>query len=211
MDLWTSFVGLLYATLLALSQLYGGSMGAAILTLSLTVRLALLPLSVRASRRALSRQAALARLRPEADRLRKRFEKKPARLAEELRALYERHNVRPLDPGALGSLLLQFPLFLGLYSAIGRGLVRGGRFLWIHDIAKPDVLLAALTAGLSWMIALMSPAPHDQSRLLPVLTCVVMFVVVSRLAAGLGLYIAASNSVSLLQSWIVRRLGPSPA
>jgi YidC/Oxa1 family membrane protein insertase len=119
--------------------------------------------------------------------------------------------VRPLDASSLGSLLLQLPLLLGLYSAIGRGLVRGGRFLWIHDIAKPDVLLAALTAGLSWMIALMSPATHDQSRLLPLLTCVVMFVVVSRLAAGLGLYIAASNSVSLLQNWIVRRLGPSPA
>lgn len=211
MELWTSFVGLLYSALLALSQIYGGSMGAAILTFTVTVRLVLLPLSVRAARRALWRRGMLAEIQPEVDRLRKRFGKQPARLADEMAALYARNGLKPVDASSLGGLFVQVPLFIGLYSAIGRGLVRGGRFLWISDIAKPDLLLAAVAAALTSWVAALSPAAQDQPSLVALLPSILAFLFLSRLAAGLGLYVVASNGVSVLQNWMVKRMGPLPA
>ena len=209
MDLWSGFVGVFYATLLALAQLYGGSMGAAILTLSVTIRLALLPVLIHAARRSRRRQRILEAIEPEVDRLKKRYARKPARLADELRALRARHGVKLVDPSAVGGLVAQALPAVGLYAAIGRGLGRAGRFLWISDLARPDVLVAGIAAATTWAAVQLSPAAGDHSRLLAIVPCVITLVVLSRLSAGLGLYVVGSNAVSILQGFILRKTEPA--
>ncbi|HKZ54398.1 MAG TPA: YidC/Oxa1 family membrane protein insertase [Anaerolineales bacterium] len=94
MDIWTSFVDLLIAALFAFSNIYGGNMGLAIITLSLVVRLALLPLSLKLDHRSLTRQLLLKRLQPKLERLKARWRNNPERLAKETVKLYERHQAR---------------------------------------------------------------------------------------------------------------------
>ena len=58
---------LLAATLTYLVQLFGGSLGYAIVALSLGIRVALLPLTIPLARRALRNQAIARALQPEID------------------------------------------------------------------------------------------------------------------------------------------------
>ena len=72
MGVWTDFVDLIYTTLVGLSTILGGNMGLAIGVLSLSVRLALLPLTLWIARRSLEAQAALKKLEPQISSIRKK-------------------------------------------------------------------------------------------------------------------------------------------
>ena len=68
---WNGFVGLLGFSLSTLANFYGGNLGLAIITLSIAVRLALLPLALRMARHARTQQKALREIRAEVDKLKK--------------------------------------------------------------------------------------------------------------------------------------------
>jgi YidC/Oxa1 family membrane protein insertase len=105
----------------ALMTLPGGlAAAAAIVAFTMTVRLAVLPLSYYAMRG----QAAQARLAPEAQLLRQRYSRQPDRLRAELTALYQREGTS-MVPGCL-PLLLQAPL-LCVMSLLFRSTTVGGR------------------------------------------------------------------------------------
>ena len=108
--------------------------------------------------------------------------------------------------GLLGALV-QLPVVLGMFYAVRRCVNAGGRFLWIANIARPDFLLAGLVALLTWAtVALGSHSAPEQGRTFLVLfPAVMMFLVLLRLSAGIGLYWAASNLVGLVQAAIVGR------
>jgi YidC/Oxa1 family membrane protein insertase len=206
MDLWTSFVDLQMGGLFALSQIYGGNMGLAIITLSLMVRVTLMPLALKLAQRSMARQALLKQLQPELERLRTRYRKDPERLARETKKLYRRYGVRPVEGRSILGGLIQAPILIGLFTAIKRGLGSGGPFLWIADISKPDLWLTLIVAALTYVANAINPNLPEQARtamiLLPtVLTLVFLW----QLAAGLGLYWAASNIVTIFQELILRR------
>lgn len=104
-----SLAGLLRPLLFALAHLYGGSVGAAILTTSLLLRLALLPLALRMARAGRERARKLQLLRPELDRLRARFASQPERLQQETSRRLSKHGVELVDrqgcAGAASSLV----------------------------------------------------------------------------------------------------------
>src|SRR5687768_2587728 len=196
------------AALFALSHLAGGSLGAAIVLLSLAVRLALLPLTVRLALEGYRTRERVRALEPELARLRRRFGHDRARLIEETGRLYRRHGIRFVPRGALLSLAVQAPVVPGLLAAIGDGIRGAGRFLWMADLARPDALLALLAAASAALAALLAPADPGavtSARVTALVVGVVTLVVVWRVAAGVGLYWAASNAVGVLQSLVVRR------
>ncbi len=203
---WGFVINLIQIALLLVAQLYGGSISMAIVTVSLVVRLALLPLTLYLGRRAQAREALLKQLQPELQRLRTRYAKEPEKLARETMALYRRRGVRPLDGVSLAGSLVQLPFMAGLYSAIRQGVGAGGRFLWIADISQPDLLLALLIAGLTALASALQPNLQPQARfLLVLLPALVTLVFAWRLAAGLGLYWAVSSGVGVVQAVLLRR------
>ena len=137
------------AAVFAAAHLFGGSIGVGVVVVSLGVRLAFLPLTLRLARRAAHQQALLARLRPELTRLEERYRERPEELWRRTRALYRRSGYRPLDPQALVGSLLQAPVLAGVYGAVRRGLGADASFLWIADLARPDAVLAFAVAGLA--------------------------------------------------------------
>src|SRR5256886_7149918 len=84
------FADFFRAAIFAAAQVFGGSLGAGIIAVSLGVRLALLPLTIRLARRALAQQAILARLQPKLQRLQRRYRNDPAARLQRPQALYRR-------------------------------------------------------------------------------------------------------------------------
>ena len=204
--MYTTLVGLLAH----LVQLSGGSLGWAILFLSLGVRIALLPLTIRLSRRMLRNQQIARTLRPELDELKKRFEKKPELLFGEMQKIYKKHGYSPFDlPAMLGSII-QLPVFAFMYHAIRDSIASGGPFLWIRSLASPDgwltLIILILTGASTYFMP--STAQTAKTTLVLIQVAVTCFIV-WKLMAGLGLYWVASSSVSLFQNlWLRWKLQP---
>ena len=206
MEIWGTFVETISVALFALSQIYGGNLGCAIITLSLIVRLALLPLSLHLGRKVKARQDLMHTLQPKVDRIKAEYRQNPQRQSEELMKLYRQYGVSPFDISSLLGNIVQIPVFFGLLSAIRKGLGNGGSFLWIKDIAQPNAYLALIVAGLTYLSTSISSDLSQQSRaLVNFLPVVITLIIAWRLAAGIGMYWASSTVVGLVQSLILKR------
>lgn len=119
--------------------------GLAILLVVVLVRLALLPLSLRAARAGRARLA----LRPAELRLRERFRRDPARLRRELTALHRSHGTSPF--AGLGASLAQAPFVMVLYRLFSSPTLNGGaNALFTHTlfgVPLSDHWLAAVGSG----------------------------------------------------------------
>jgi YidC/Oxa1 family membrane protein insertase len=206
MPVWSEFVDVIYATLVCVSTALGGSMGLAIAVVSLATRVLLLPLTLRLAYRALEVQAAVKKIEPQLARVREKYKSDPRRVMDETARLYQANGIKLVDGGSLLGTALQAPIFLGLFSAIRRGLAAGGRFLWVRDLALPDAALAwccALVTGLS--VALGPNLPAAQRMPAIVVPALLTVVFLARMAAGISVYTLASSLVGLQQAIIVRR------
>src|SRR5436190_1057043 len=144
---------MIIALLASLTHSLDGSLGCAILILSLGIRVALLPLTIRLARRARRNQEIMRILQPEIEQLKKRFEKKPERLFQEMRQLYQKHDCSPFDLPTLVGSFIQLPLFGILYSSIRSSLSSSSAFLWIKSLALPDFLLTLVIVSLTGLSA----------------------------------------------------------
>ena len=181
-----------------------GSLGCAILALSMGVRIALLPLTIKLARRAQRNQERMRVLQPEIDQLKKRFEKKPERLLEEMGKLYRKHDCSPFDIPTLIGSFVQLPIFGILYSGIRSSLGSSNAFLWIKSLAAPDFLLTLVILTLTGVSTYLMPSASEQVKsTLIAIQVLVTFFIVWKLEAGLGLYWASSGLVGLVQTlWL---------
>ena len=203
---WNGFVGLLGFALSTLANLYGGNLGLAIITLSLAVRLALLPLALRMARHSRAQERLLREIGADVDKLKKKYQSRPQQLGVALSKLYKDHGVKPVDTTNFLGMVVQVLLGAGIYSAIRRGLGSGGHFLWIRNLAQPNLPLAISTGVLTFLAALLGPHLPQQSRTTAtVLPALLTIVLAWRLAAGVALYWAASTAVTGLQGFLLRR------
>jgi YidC/Oxa1 family membrane protein insertase len=219
---------LVFALTTVLTPVLGGLAAVAgIMLLTMAVRLAVLPLTLRAMRG----QAAQARIAPQLAELRKRYAKQPDRLQSEFTALYAREGVSPFA-GFL-PILAQWPFLSVLYllfrspSVGGRpnkllarhlaGVPLGSHFLSaglfsVHGLVFLGVF--AVIAGFAWLsvrIARASvpvPAPAGRVpagwliRVLPYLTVIIG--VFAPLAAGI--YLATTAGWAAAERRLFRRL-----
>ena len=202
---WSSFLELLRVVLFGLTHVCGGSLGGGIVALSLVVRLALLPLTLRLALRTREYQAVLRRIAPKIDALRKRHAEDPTALAAATRDLYAANGIGVAPRGALLGAMVQAPIGAGVYQVIAASAKRAARFLWIGDLSRPDALVASVAAGLAGAAVAAAPS-SGSSRTAAALAAVVTFLIAWRLSAGVGLYWVASNVVGVVQSLLVRRL-----
>ena len=206
MALWAGFVDLIHIILLGLAMLFGGNMGLAIGVLSLSFRLALLPLTLRMAYKSLEVQAALKKVEPELSRIRTKYKDNPQRMWEETTKVHEREGIKIFSGAAIMGMLIQIPLFMGLFSAVRRGLAGSGRFFWIRDLMKPDPLLALLCAGLTAISAALGVnIPAQQRAATVILPTALTLLFLWRMSAGVTIYTFSSGLVGVLQSAMVRR------
>jgi YidC/Oxa1 family membrane protein insertase len=145
-------------------------------------------------------------IQPELDALRRKYLSDPRRLAEETRRVMAREGISPISAGGCIGALIQIPVFVALYGAVRQVASIGGRFLWVRDISKPDVIIGAL-ATLFTLAATASgstgPAPNRMVVLL--MSAVLTAVALSKMAAGVGLYWGLSSLIGAAQGLVVQR------
>jgi YidC/Oxa1 family membrane protein insertase len=120
------------------ARLFGGTSGnygIAIILLTMLVRGLMFPLG---RKQALSAQK-MQSLQPLLKELQVKFKDDKEKLTKETFALYKRHGVNPVS-GCLPALI-QLPIFVGLWQALNTSFpLRHASFLWIRDLAAPDML-----------------------------------------------------------------------
>lgn len=210
-----------------------GNLGVAILLLTVTIKLLFFPLANK-SYVAMSK---MRQLQPEITKLKERFGDDKARFNQEMMALYKREKVNPAS-GCL-PVLIQIPVFFALYKVLFVTIeMRHAPFFgWIQDLAAPDptsvwnlfglipwdpatVIPHFLNIGAwplimgftMWLQQRLNPQPPDpvQARMFMLLPFVFTFFLAS-FPAGLVIYWAWNNTLSIIQQWVImRRMGVKP-
>jgi YidC/Oxa1 family membrane protein insertase len=196
----------------------GFGWGLSIIALTITIRLAILPLTFKQVRSMQEMQ----RFSPEMKRIRDQYKDDKTRQNEELMKLYKEHGFNPL--GSCLPLVLQLPFFFGLYQTLRSAGFReevgdNGQFLFIPDITKPltdhpaelavlIVLYVGTQLGSSYVSSL-NVQDKNQRRLLFVFPFVFVPVVI-RFQAGLLLYWITTNLFTVTQQLVIRKFLPAP-
>jgi membrane protein insertase Oxa1/YidC/SpoIIIJ len=133
-------------------------------------------------------------------------------MAEETRRVFAREHLAMVPLSGLLGGIAQTPVLLALFSAVSQAAAVGGRFLWIGNLAKPDVFVAFLVAALTAGSLAAVPQSAGQNRTLMMwLPAIITMIALSKMAAGIGLYWGVSSAVSVVQTLIVRHHRPAAA
>ena len=136
--------------------------GVCIILISLFIYFCTYPLTIQSMRSMKKLQV----LQPQMLALKEKYKDNPQRLNKEIMELYKENKVNPL--GGCLPMLLQMPVFIGLYQALWRDVdFKGATFLWIKDLAEPDRFLT-FKANI--------PFIGNELNLLPIIMMIVMFV-----------------------------------
>jgi YidC/Oxa1 family membrane protein insertase len=191
--------------------------GLAIIAFTLIVKTIMLPLTVQSIRSS----KAMQELQPKIKELQKKHGNDRQRISQETMALYQQYRVNPMA-GCL-PMLIQIPIFLGLYQSImhlstsGAGLWDRG-FLWLPSLAHPDPWhLLPIVAGLFQFVQtqMMRPANQPKSTdpqqammnsVMNIMPLTVVFFGWS-FAAGPVLYWATQSVYSVVQQWFITGWG----
>jgi YidC/Oxa1 family membrane protein insertase len=128
-------------------------------------------------------------------------------------ALYKKHKVNPV--GSCFPLLLQMPIFFGLYGALNHSLdlFQAPFFMWITDLSSRDpffVFPALWTISLVAYVFL-NPMPQNNQQGMPdmkwiMISMNIFFGYLSKdWPAGLTLYLFVSNLVGITQQMVMQR------
>ena len=203
-----------------------GSWGFAIMLLTFVVKLCLHPINKRSQGGMQRFQKKMAKIKPQMDEIKARFEKDRVRQNVEIQKLWKENKINP-GQQMLGCMIifLQLPIWWGLYSTLqyAPGL-RQAAFLYIKDITRPDNLfsfgfslpfigeyfnlLPVLYVILTIANQRMQPKPEDPQMLAQYNMMSFMMVFFGFLfyksPAGFMLYIMTSAGLGILESKIIK-------
>ena len=226
---WLWFLTRPFVWLLHLLEGVTGHFGLAILALTLIIKLVMFPLA----NRAYASMAKMKAVQPKMQELKERYAADTQKQQQALMELYRKEKIYPLA-GCL-PILPQIPIFFALYQTLFNAIeMRHAPFFgWIRDLSAPDptnmwnlfglipydpsgIWLIGGVLGIgAWPIIMgitmaaqqaLNPPPPDpmQARIFAMLPIVFTFVL-APFAAGLVIYWAWNNFLSVAQQYIIMR------
>ena len=200
-----------------------GNMGLAIMALTVVLKLAMFPLA----NKSYAAMSKMKKLQPQIKAMQERFGDDKVRQQQEMMALYKTEKVNPVS-GCL-PIMVQIPVFFALYKVLFVTIeMRHAPFYgWIHDLSAPDPTNIFTLLGMIpwdppsllhlgiWPIIMgvtmflqqkLNPQPTDpvQAKMMQFLPLIFTFML-AKFASGLVIYWAWSNSLSILQQWVIMR------
>jgi YidC/Oxa1 family membrane protein insertase len=167
------------AVIAVLDLFYGffGNMGVAIILLTLCVRTLMFPIT-RRSQTAMARHSKnMARVKPKLDALKEKYGNDRNVFAQKQMELMKAEKVQLVPVGGCLPMLLQIPIFFGLFSAIRFDYdLRHAPFLWCEDLSVPDRLIALSKPWVFDDCCLPMPISIDGLNIFPILMIGAMFV-----------------------------------
>ncbi len=165
--------------LVVLSNVLFHNFGLAIIALTIIVRLVILPLTVYQLRSSKKMSESMNEIKPKLEQIKKKYAKNPQKLQQETMKLYKEAGISPLgclSSPMLLSLIIQMPIYIGLYRAVvqalavtpqdflglsqslyswsivNQALPVSGHFLWLHLASSdPYFILPILVAATMWV------------------------------------------------------------
>ncbi len=203
-----------------------GNLGVSILLLTVVIKILFFPLA----NKSYTSMSKMKKLQPQMVKLRERFAEDKVKLNQEMMSLYKREKVNPAS-GCL-PILLQIPVFFSLYKVLFVTIeMRQAPFFgWIQDLSVPDpttifnlfglipftppemlmIGVWPLIMGVSMFIQQrLNPQPADPIQAKIFLFMPIFFTfLLAKFPAGLVIYWAWNNTLSILQQWVImRRMG----
>ena len=203
-----------------------GNFGLAIMVFTVGVKILFFPLANK-SYKSMSKMKLLG---PKIQAMRERFKDDPARMQQEMMAIYKTERVNPAS-GCL-PMVIQIPVFFSLYKVIFVTIeMRHAPFFgWIHDLSAVDPTNVFNLFGLlpfdptaispmlhlgAWPLIMgctmflqqkLNPPPPDpvQARLFQFMPIIFTFML-ARFPAGLVIYWSWNNTLSVAQQWLIMR------
>jgi YidC/Oxa1 family membrane protein insertase len=201
-----------------------GNFGVAIIVLTIIVRALMFPIA----QKQFKSMAGMRVVQPKMKALQERFKDDKPRMQQEILKLYQEEKVNPMA-GCL-PILIQIPIFYALYKVLMLAVeMRHQPFVgWIQDLSAPDPLtpvnlfgylpftppsflaigILPILVGITMYLQFkLNPAPTDpiQAQVFSIMPWVLM-VIMAPFAAGLQLYWAVSNTLTILQQkWLYSR------
>jgi YidC/Oxa1 family membrane protein insertase len=163
-------------------------------------------------------------LQPKIEKLKEQYKNNPQKMNKELMDLYKENRINPL--GGCLPLLLQMPIFIGLYQVLWRSVFfKGAGFLWIKDLSQPDrlfilpfnlpfigneinilpifmMIVMVMQQKMSMKNMVISdPAQLSQQRMMLIFMPILLGVLFYKFASGLNLYITVFYLLSTITQW----------
>ena len=216
--------------LIALSHYLFDNFGITIIALTIIIRFAMYPLTMKQ----LHATKAMSTLQPQLMELQKKYAKDRARLAQEQMRLYRESGISPM--GCMVPMLIQMPIWIALYQSImlslavaPEGLLNlsrylynwsivypllplANKFLWL-DLARGDTLLAILVGATMWLQQKMvtptaaDPRQQAQSRMMLWMMPLMFAFLSLSFPSGLALYWVTSNVITIVIQYYVTGWG----
>jgi YidC/Oxa1 family membrane protein insertase len=196
---------------------FDGSWGWAIILMTFTIRILILPLTFKS----VKSMQKLQLLQPEMKKIQERYKDDKQRMNQEMMRFYQENKVNPL--GSCLPLLLQIPFFVSLFyllrSSEFTGDIKGNEtWLFIPNLAEPltdhpfvlgvMIVLYVVTQLIATMITSIG-GDKTQQRIMFALPFVFVIFIVN-FEAGLILYWVTTNVWTIGQQLVVRKLYPRP-
>jgi len=200
-----------------------GNFGLAILGLTVIIKLIFFPLA----NKSYESMAKMKALQPEIEKTRERYKEDRLKMNEKVMEIYKKEKVNPMA-GCL-PMIIQIPVFFALYKVLFVSIeMRHAPFYgWIHDLSAPDPTTIFNLFGLipwdppsflmlgAWPIIMgstmflqqkMSPPPADptQAKMFLVMPFIFTYIL-AKFPAGLVIYWAWNNTLSIAQQWVIMR------
>ncbi|MFY9947668.1 MAG: membrane protein insertase YidC [Candidatus Sulfotelmatobacter sp.] len=185
--------------------------GWAIVIQTLIITVALLPLRITQMKSMLKMQ----RIAPQIKAIQEKYKKyslrdpRKAAMNEEISGLYKKEGVNPA--GGCLPLLIQFPFLIAYYRMLGVALdLRHAHWLWVSDLSARDpyfILPILMVASMFAMQRMTPQAGMDpaQQKMMTWMMPLMMGFLFFNFAAGLNLYYAETNLISMAQQAIMNR------
>lgn len=197
-----------------LGNLYNGSYGLAIVTITIIIRLILMPFMLKTYKRQQGMKVKMDKMRPEMEDIQARIKatkdkEEQMKLQQEMMGLYKKHDVNPLNMGCL-PIVIQMPIIMGLYFAILYSPeVRSHEFLWFN-LGTPDVIMTLIAGAVYYVQARISlwTMPEQQQKQMKLFIYIspimIMFISFTSMAA-LPVYWAVGGILLIIQTFIGRK------
>jgi YidC/Oxa1 family membrane protein insertase len=194
-----------------------GSWGTAIVMLTVTIRLAILPLTFKSVKGMQKLQV----LQPEIKKIQERYKDDKQRMNQEVMKFYQERKVNPL--ASCLPLLLQIPFFIALFELLRsksfKADIEGEEgFLFIPDLAEPltghpgilaIMVVIYIATQLAASAVTMVGGDKNQQRIMFALPFVFTIFIIN-FEAGLIVYWITTNVWTIGQQLVVRKLYPKP-
>ena len=186
--------------------------GWAIVVQTIIISVVLLPLRITQMKSMLKMQ----RVAPQIKSIQEKYKKyslrdpRKAAMNEEISALYKKEGVNPA--GGCLPMLIQMPFIFAYYRMLGSALdLRHAHWLWIHDLSAAEpfpYILPVIMIVSMLMVQRMTPQAGmdpSQQKMMNVMMPLMMGFIFFRLAAGLNLYYAVVNVISIAQQAVMNK------